>query len=219
MLNELDKELTQRGHPFVRYADDSMIFCKSKSAAVQTKESITRFIEGKLHLKVNKEKTVVSYVRGVKYLGYSFYISKGRCELCVHPTSRIKMKSQLKKLTARSNGMGYSRRKWTLKAYIRGWIGYYHLANMKRLLLETDDWLRRRIRMCIWKSWKYPKTRVVNLVKCGIPYWQSYQWGNTSLGSWRIALSYIATRAMPNDKLRAAGYQSLYDEYLKWCPK
>lgn len=76
MLNELDKELTRRGHLFVRYADDSMIFCRSKSAAKQTKESITRFIEGKLHLRVNKEKTTVSYVKGVKYLGYSFYNSK-----------------------------------------------------------------------------------------------------------------------------------------------
>ena len=129
------------------------------------------------------------------------------------------MKSQLKKLTARSNGMGYSRRKWKLKAYIRGRIGYYHLANMKRFLLDTDEWLRRRIRMCIWNSWKYPKIRVLNLIKCEIPYLQSYRWGNTSLRSWRIALSYLATRAMPKDKLRVAGYQFLYDEYLKWCPK
>ena len=83
MLNELDKELERRGLPFVRYADDSMIFCKSKRAATRVKESITRFIEGELYLKVNKEKTVVSYVKGVKYLGYSFYISKGKCQLTV----------------------------------------------------------------------------------------------------------------------------------------
>ena len=79
MLNELDKELTRRGLPFVRYADDSMIFCKSKRAAKRVKESIARFIEGKLHLKVNMDKTVVSYVQGVKYLGYSFYVMKGKC--------------------------------------------------------------------------------------------------------------------------------------------
>ena len=105
MLNELDKELTRRGHLFVRYADDSMIFCRSKSAAKQTKESITRFIEGKLHLRVNKEKTTVSYVKGVKYLGYSFYNSKGKFELCVHSKSKVKMKLRLKELTGRSNGM------------------------------------------------------------------------------------------------------------------
>ena len=84
MLNEVDKELERRGLPFVRYADDSMIFCKSRRAAMRVKESITRFIENTLYLKVNKEKTVVSYVRGVKYLGYSFYVMKGKCQLTVH---------------------------------------------------------------------------------------------------------------------------------------
>ena len=160
MLNELDKELERRGLPFVRYADDSMIFCKSKRAARRVKESITRFIEGTLYLKVNKEKTVVSYVRGVKYLGYSFYVMKGKCRLTVHPKSKSKMKSRLKELTNRSNGWGYIKRKQKLKAYIRGWIGYYHLADMKRFLLDADEWLRRRIRMCIWKAWKKPKTKV-----------------------------------------------------------
>lgn len=111
MLNELDKELTRRGLPFVRYADDSMIFCKSKRAAKRVKESVTRFIEGKLHLKVNRDKTVVSYVQGVKYLGYSFYVMKGKCQLTVHPKAKSKMKAKLKELTSRSNGWGYAKRK------------------------------------------------------------------------------------------------------------
>ena len=219
ILNELDKELTRRGHLFVRYADDSMIFCRSKSAAKQTKESITRFIEGKLHLRVNKEKTTVSYVKGVKYLGYSFYNSKGKFELYVHPKSKARMKSRLKELTGRSNGMGYERRKQKLKEYIRGWIGYYHLANMKRLLLETDEWLRRRIRMCIWKSWKNPKTRISNLIRCGIPKRKAYEWGYTRLGYWRIADSWITHSSMTNERLKIAGYPTLYEEYLKWYPK
>ena len=138
MLNELDKELERRGLPFVRYADDSMIFCKSKRAARRVKESITRFIEGTLYLKVNKEKTVVSYVRGVKYLGYSFYVMKGKCRLTVHPKSKSKIKSRLKELTNRSNGWGYMKRKQKLKEYIRGWIGYYHLADMKRFLINNS---------------------------------------------------------------------------------
>ena len=216
MLNELDKELARRGYPFVRYADDSMIFCKSKSAAIQTKESITRFIEDKLHLKVKREKTVVSYVRGVKYLGYSFYITKGKCELCVHSKSKAKMKTRLKELTGRSNGMGYARRKQKLKEYVRGWIGYYHLANMKQLLMETDEWLRRRIRMCIWKSWKNIKTRIANLIKRGIHKGKAYEWGNTRLGYWRIADSWILHRAITNDRIRHARYPTLLDEYLKW---
>ena len=165
MLNELDKELERRGLPFVRYADDSMIFCKSKRSAMRVKESITRFIENTLNLKVNKEKTIVSYVLGVKYLAY------------------------------------------------------YHLANMKRLLHVTDEWLRRRIRMCIWKAWKKPKTKVANLIKCGINKSQAYEWGNTRKGYWRIANSYILHRAITNEHLCNAGYATLTGAYLEWHPK
>lgn len=219
MLNELDKELARRGHPFVRYADDSMIFCKTKRAAERVRESITKFIEGKLFLKVNKEKTVVSYIRGVKYLGYSFYVNRGRCQLTVHPKSKAKMKSRLKELTSRSNGWGYEKRKQKLKEYIQGWVGYYHLADMRRLCFETDKWLRRRIRMCIWKAWKKPKTKVANLIKCGIAKRQAYQWGNTRLAYWHIAHSPILLTAISNDRLRRQGYMCLTDSYLEWNPK
>ena len=219
MLNELDKELTSRGLPFVRYADDSMIFCKSKRAAKRVKESVTRFIEGKLHLKVNRDKTVVSYVQGVKYLGYSFYVMKGKCQLTVHPRAKSKMKAKLKELTSRSNGWGYAKRKQKLEEYIRGWVGYYHLANMKRFLMETDEWLRRRLRMCIWKSWKRVKTRIANLIKCGIDKYQAYMWGNSRLGYWRIAGSYILCRAITNEKLSMAGYATLMGSYIEWHPK
>ena len=168
---------------------------------------------------MNKEKTVVSYIRGVKYLGYSFYVNKGRCQLTVHPKSKAKMKSRLKELTSRSNGWGYEKRKQKLKEYIQGWVGYYHLANMKRLCQETDEWLRRRIRMCIWKAWKKPKTKVMNLIKCGIAKWQAYQWGNTRLAYWHIAHSPILLTAISNDRLRRQGYMCLMDSYLEWNPK
>lgn len=219
VLNELDKELERRGLPYVRYADDSMIFCRSKRAAERVRESITKFIEGKLFLKVNKEKTVVSYVKGVKYLGYSFYVHKGKCQLAVHPKSKAKMKLRLKELTSRSNGWGYAKRKQKLKEYIQGWMGYYHLANMKRLCLETDERLRRRIRMCIWKAWKNPKTKVANLIKCGIAEWQAYQWGNTRLAYWRVGDSPILARAISNKALKKQGYVCLMDLYLEWNPK
>lgn len=175
--------------------------------------------ENTLYLKVNKEKTVVSYVRGVKYLGYSFYVMKGKCQLTVHPKSKAKMKSKLKELTSRSIGWGYAKRKQKLKEYIRGWVGYYHLANIKRLLLVTDEWLRRRICMCIWKAWKNPKTKVANLIKCGINKYQAYEWGNTRKGYWRIADSYILHRAITNEHLCRAGYATLMDAYLEWYPK
>ena len=218
MLNELDKELARRGHPFVRYADDAMIFCKSKRAAERVKSSITNFIEGKLFLKVNKEKTVVSNIRGVKYLGYSFYVHKGRCQLTVHPKSKAKMKSILKELTSRSNGWGYEKRKQKLKEYIEGWVGYYHLANMKRLCLETDEWLRRRIRMCIWKAWKLPKTRIKNLIKCGINEYNARKWGYCK-GYWRVSGSPIMQIASSTANLRKAGFPCLLDSYLEWNPK
>ena len=219
MLHELDKELEHRGHPFVRYADDALLFCKSKRAAQRVRKSISRFIEGKLFLKVNKEKTIVSYVRGVKYLGYSFNVLKGKCFLVVHPKSKAKMKSKLKELTSRSNGWGYEKRKQKLKEYMRGWIGYFYLAEMKRLCQETDEWLRRRIRMCIWKAWKKPKTKVENLVRCGIAKWQAYQWGNTRKNYWHIADSAILKRAIPNISLKVAGYPCLTDFYFEWNRK
>ncbi len=128
MLNELDKELERRGHPFVRYADDCMIFCKSKRAAERTKESTTRFIEEVLYLRVNRAKTKVGYVRGMKFLGYSFYIHSGECRLSAHPTSYRKFETKLKELTGRSNGMGYAKRKASLRYFIMGWLEYFKLA-------------------------------------------------------------------------------------------
>ena len=90
---------------------------------------------------------------------------------------------------------------------------------MKRFLMKTDEWLRRRLRMCIWKSWKRVKTRVANLVKCGIDKYQAYMWGNSRLGYWRIAGSYILSRAITNEKLSMAGYATLMGSYIEWHPK
>ncbi len=214
MLNELDKELTQRGHPFVRYADDCMIFCRSERAAERILESISKFIEGKLFLKVNREKTSTGSVSGKKFLGYSFYFDKDGCQLRVHPKSIDKLKAQLKSLTGRSNGMGYEQRKAALKLFISGWVEYYKYAKMKSTLIETDKWLRRRIRMCIWKAWKNPRTRIANLIKCGVPQWQARQHG-WKIGYWRAARMWDCTHAMSNANLYRAGYRCLMDYYVK----
>ncbi|MFR9580783.1 MAG: reverse transcriptase domain-containing protein [Rikenellaceae bacterium] len=216
MLNELDKELAKRGHKFVRYADDCMILCKSKRSAQRMQESITNFIEQKLSLRVNREKTRVGYVRGMKFLGYSFYVSKGKCRLSLHMSSLEKMKSRLKEITSRSNGMGYERRKWNLRVYIQGWITYYHLADMKYHLKRVDEWLRRRIRMCIWKCWKRPKTKFKNLLRCGINKQKSLEWANTRKCYWRIAKSPILKRAITNESLCQAGYTSLSGCYSRY---
>lgn len=206
LLNELDKELERRGHPFVRYADDGLIFCKSRRAAERVKESITKFIGSTLKLRVNREKTECAYVGKLKFLGYGFYIRNGKCRLRLHQKTEAKMRRRLKAITSRSNGMGYAKRKQALVKYLRGWTEYYNLADMGSKVKEIDKWLRRRIRMCIWKAWKRPRTRVQNLIKCGIDKWRAYQWGNTSQGYWHIADSWIATRAMPDEALYRQGY-------------
>ena len=132
-----------------------------------------------------------------------------------HPKSIAKLKAKLKLLTSRSNGMGYERRKQVLHETIRGWVGYFKLADMKTAVEAIDQWLRRRIRMCIWKAWKHPKTRVKNLIKCGIkPYW-AHMWGNASKGYWSVAGSPIMAQAASILNLRIAGYPCLMDYYVQ----
>ena len=216
MLNELDVELSSRGHKFVRYADDCMILCKSNRSAHRVKRSIVSFIETRLFLKVNLDKTKVGYIRGLKFLGYSFYVKNGQCHLSLHRQSLLKMKAKLKELTSRSNGMGYEQRKYKLKQYIQGWINYYKLADMKKYLQQVDKWLRRRLRMCIWKCWKRVKTKHANLIKCGIDKRKAWEWANTRKGYWLVSKSFILTRALTNENLRLAGYSCLSDYYRKF---
>ena len=213
MLNELDKELERRGHRFVRYADDSMILCKSKRSAERVCASITEFVEKELHLTVNREKTEVGYIRGMKYLGHSFYFTKGKCRLCVHKKTKDKFKRKVKSLTGRSNGMGYARRKEVLWQTFRGWLEYFKYADMKTMLKQLDQWYRRRLRMCIWKCWRKVKTRFANLQKCGIPRGKAWEWANTRKGYWHISDSYILARALRNELLMQAGYPLLEPLY------
>ena len=206
LLNELDKELERRGHPFVRYADDGLIFCKSRRAAERVRDSITVFIEGRLKLKVNREKTECAYIGRLKFLGYGFYVSRGKCRLRLHEKSEAKLRRRLKQITSRSNGMGYEQRKTELRNYLQGWTEYFKYADMSNKVRDIDQWLRRRLRMCIWKSWKKPRTRVNNLIQCGIGRGRAYQWGNTNKGYWRIAGSWILDQAICDESLRRAGY-------------
>ena len=215
MLNELDKEIENRGHRFVRYADDMVILCKSKRSSERTLRNLLPYIEGKLFLKVNTEKTSVAQISKIKFLGYSFYRYKGECQLRVHPKSVLKMKGKLKELTSRSNGWGNERRKESLKQYIVGWVNYFKLANMKGLLKETDKWYRRRLRMVIWKQWKRTRTKLRNLIKLGINKFKAWEYANTRKGYWRIAKSPILDRTVTAERLKQAGYIFLSDYYRK----
>jgi group II intron reverse transcriptase/maturase len=216
LLNELDHELEGRGHKFVRYADDMLIFCKSKRAAERTLANITPYIEDKLFLKVNREKTTVAYIRGVKFLGYSFRIAKGGiAALYVHPKSVAKMKAKIRTLTSRSNGWGNDYRKLKLKQFITGWVQYFKLAGMKTRLQEIDEWMRHRIRALIFKQWKKPKTKYKNLRKLGISHSGAYKVANTSKGYWRAVEGVVVKTALTNERLRQAGYIFFSDYYQK----
>ena len=215
MLNELDKELIRRGHKFIRYADDCMILCRSKRAAERVRDSITIFIESKLHLKVNRDKTEVDYVSRLKYLGYSFYVMNGKCRLRLHAKTVAKMKAKFKELTSRSNGWGYAKLKFKLNQFVHGWMNYFKLADMHNLLIETDKWLRHRLRSYIWKCWKKVSTKFKNLMKCGIDKWRAWPWANTRGGYWNTAESPILQSAISNEILKRQGYPCLVDLYVK----
>jgi group II intron reverse transcriptase/maturase len=213
MLNELDKELERRGHRFVRYADDCMIFAKSRKSAERTLEKIMGFIEGKLFLKVNREKTQVALISHVKYLGYSFYRHKGKCRLRVHPKSVSKMKVKLQLLTSKNNGWGNENRATKLTQFIRGWVNYFAKADMKSLLRNTDEWLRRRIRAVYWKQWKRVRTRYRMLKKFGLPDWKVHEVANCRKGTWRSAR--MLNSVLTNKIIASFGYPSMADYYAK----
>ena len=214
MLNELDKEIERRGHRFVRFADDCMIFCKSRKSAERTLRSLIPFIEGKLFLKVNREKTKVAHISRVKYLGYSFYKHKG-FRFRVHPKSIDKMKRKLKELTARNNGWSNNYRILRIKQFVRGWVNYFKLADMKRMLREVDEWLRHRIRAIYWKQWKRVRTRIRKLRSFNIPEWVVFEIANCRKGIWRSAI--VLNRLLTNERIASLGYISLTDYYLQVC--
>jgi len=213
MLNELDHELERRGIKFVRYADDVQLFAKCKRSAQRMLKNILPFIEGKLKLKVNREKTTVAYIGKVKFLGYGFYLSKGGIKLRVHPKSIAKMKGRIKEITSRNNGLSYETVKLKLKQFIYGWINYFRLANMKSLLKGTDEWLRRRLRMYIWKRWKRIRTRYSMLKKLGLNHSKAIRYANTRKGYWHIANSHILACTITNNRLRQSGYTFFMDYY------
>jgi group II intron reverse transcriptase/maturase len=217
MLNELDKELTHRGHRFVRYADDCMIFCKSRKSAERTLENIIPFIEGKLFLKVNRSKTSVEHISRVKYLGYSFYRYQGKCRFRVHPKSIVKMKNKIRELTNRSNGWGNEYRALKLTRYIRGWVNYFGMADMKKLLQTTDEWLRHKIRAIYWKQWKKAKTKYKELKKLGVENEKAWICANMRNGNWFCSGYFVLQTAFNNKKLRELGYPTFTEFYLKIC--
>lgn len=214
MLNELDKELERRGIRFVRYADDMLLFAKTKRSAERIMEHIIPFIEGKLKLRMNKEKTTIGYIGRIKFLGYGFYSAKGGIKFRLHSKSVAKMKDKIRKITSRSTGISYELLKLKLKQYITGWVNYFKLADMKNFLLETDKWLRRRLRMFIWKRWKKTKTRYKMLRRLGYDHSNATKYANTRKGYWHVAGSQILSCSITDNRLKKSGYL-FFSDYFK----
>lgn len=215
MLDKLDKELERRELRFVRFADDTLIFVKSRKSAVRVSEGITKFIEKKLKLKVNQDKTKVGKATQMKYLGFSFYIASGRkARIRIHPKSITKMKNRIREITKRSNGHGYKRLKKELKELIVGWVNYFKIADMRKSLQRIDEWLRHKIRCYIWKSWKIYRGRNKRLRQLGASEEQAKMLAGSRKGLWATSgfqdLNFIIT----NKRLERAGYPTFMKYYL-----
>jgi RNA-directed DNA polymerase len=214
ILDELDKELTQRRHSFVRYADDCSIYVRSKQSAHRVLRSITKYIEEGLKLKVNKEKSKVSRPTESTLLGFSFYHDKGNWTIRIAKKSIKRIKEKSKAITARNNGMNTTQKIAKLKHIIRGWVNYFSIAKAKSVMQELDECVRTRLRMGLWKEWKNCKTRVKHLQDLKASKQKSYEWGNSSKGYCRVAHSPILCRTLNNAYFSKLGYVSFYHTYI-----
>ncbi len=216
MLNDCDKELEKRGHKFVRYADDLMVFCRSKRSAERVMESITKFLEMKLKLKVNREKSVVRYItKDVKYLGHGFYNNKGTIQLTIHKKSLKKMKLKLKEVLNKNNGWSYEFRKLRLRYLIRGWVSYFRMAHAKTRLAQLDEWMRHKIRAVILRqNWRV-RSRYRLFRQCGAKHCDALLVANARQKVWALAGFYAVSWWLSVKMLRNHGYEFFSDWYTR----
>ena len=231
ILNELDKELTGKGLKFIRYADDCSIFLKSKQSAKSELKQITEFIENKLHLLVNTEKTKI--VRPINYciLGFNFISlydknQKGKYRLRVCPKSFNGLKQKIKEITRKTNPAPTREKIARLNHLMRGWINYFKDATMQEKLKKLDSWVRSRIRYCIpvlsgvevWKHWKKPNRRKRAYISMGVKQGIAYAWSRSRMGGWAVAQSPMMRTTVTLERLRRIGYRSFSDYYRKVSP-
>ena len=214
MLNELDKELEKRGLRFVRYADDCLIMVKSEKAANRVMQTITSYIENKLGLIVNVEKSKVARPNEIKYLGFGFYNKQGTWRPKPHLKSVQKFMKKLKDITSRSNAMSIDEKITKLNQVIRGWINYFRIADMKTLITRIGEHLRHRLRMCIWKYWKKPMTKYKALKSLGISEYNAHMVANTRRGYYWVASTVVLNMAISNKRLKEKGLVFPLDHYL-----
>jgi len=212
MLDDLDKELEQRGHKFVRYADDCNIYVKTQRAGKRVMESVKTFLEKKLKLKVNPKKSKVDRASRVKFLGFSFFKRKGEVLIRVANRSRERFCEKLRRLTKRTRSGKLEDVIREINRYTMGWIGYYRLANTPSVYEDLDSWIRRRLRQMIWKRWKRGPTRYKELVKMGIPRWKAQE-GAGGRSPWHMSKSPVIHEALSNAYFRNSGLKSLKTRY------
>ncbi|WP_036835076.1 group II intron reverse transcriptase/maturase [Pontibacillus litoralis] len=215
MLNELDKELEKRNLRFVRYADDCNIFVKTRKAAKRALENISIFIETKLKLKVNEAKSAYDRPWNRNFLGFSFTRSKKNPKVRLAKQTVQRLKKRVREITSRKQPIPMERRITKLKQYLKGWMGYFALMDTPSVLKGLDAWIRRRLRMCLWKQWKRPKTRIRKLKGLGVPHQKAYEWGNSRKGYWRIAHSPVLHKTLDNTYWYHQGLESLYVRYTQ----
>ena len=214
LLNELDQLLESRGLRFVRYADDMMIMCRSERSAKRVLESTARFIESRLKLKVNREKTKIARLASpdnLKFLGFGFRKRGKEHKTHPHTKSIMKLKRKIKETLGRSRGVSQQQYQEELSTLLRGWYNYFKIGLGKTRILTLDEHTRRRIRMLYWKRWKRIKTKYEALMKLGVNRWKAWEWANSSKKYWAIAQSWILTTTLTNERLRKHGWLCLKD--------
>jgi len=211
MLDELDETLVKRGHHFARYADDFTILVKSKRAGERVLASMSLFIQQTLKLVVNEKKSRVGAVKETKFLGFGFKYGR----INIHDNSLHRFKHRVRTLTNRNWGIAMNKQIASLSRYLRGWGNYFLIANGYQLCVDLDQWLRRRIRMCYWRQWRKPRTKVNNLLKLGVPLALAVSCGATRKGVWRSAKTKGINLALSNEYLAKAGLVSLRDIWIK----
>ena len=212
MLDDLDKVLDKRGHHFVRYADDFVILVKSQSAGERVMSGISRFLERRLKLQVNGEKSKVVKATECEYLGFTF--PRGRIVWSNKPLRRFKMK--IRELTKRSWGISMAKRMALLAHYIRGWMGYFALSEYYRPVPGLDEWIRRRIRSCFLKQWRYPRTIVCRFVSSGVDLKRAVMLAGSSKGPYRLAKTYAVQLALNNERLASLGLLSVKELWIRF---
>ena len=212
-LTGFDRMLESRGHKFVRYADDCNIYVKSQRAAERVMTSCVNYLEGKLKLKVNRKKSQTGSPLKLKFLGFSLYKTGQGLGIRAHEKSIKRFEDIVRQITSRRRGRNIKGLLHELKRFTTGWLGYYAIAGMKKMMLELTQWIRRRIRQILWKQWKRIRTRCNNLKRLGIPHETAIKWANSRLGYWRIAGSQILATSLTNKYLVSIGYDDIFERY------